>query len=77
MRGILIAKKKITFHEFQQDKVKAYFKELAKRKASTFTDNPVKIMVNLVHGYSDTLMKNFKDFVKSGNFPDLLKYSLK
>ena len=67
------SQEKITFHEFQQDKIKAFFKELPKRKPSTFTNIPVKIMVNLVHVYSHTLMKNFKDFVKSGNFPDLLK----
>ena len=36
---------------------------------------PVKIMVNLVHVYSQVLTNIFSDCVKSGNFPDILKYT--
>ena len=36
---------------------------------------PVKIMFNLVHIYSQVLTNIFSDCVKSGNFPDILKYT--
>ena len=36
---------------------------------------PVKIMVNSVHIYSQVLTNIFNDCVKSGNFPDILKYA--
>ena len=48
-------------------------KELAKNKAIPFKDIPVKIMANSIHVYSHALTKIFNDYVKSGNFPDILK----
>ena len=32
-------------------------------------------MVTLVHEYSQGLTKIFNDYVKKGNFPDILKYA--
>ena len=49
-------------------------KEVPKNKVSTFKDIPVKIMVNSVHIYSHALTNIFNDFVKRGNFPNILKY---
>ena len=36
---------------------------------------PVKIMINSVHIYSEVLTNIFNDCVKSGKFPDVLKYT--
>ena len=36
---------------------------------------PVKIIINLVHIYSKVLTNIFNDCVKSGKFPDVLKYA--
>ena len=44
------------FRQFQQDKVI----RIPKTKALTFKDIVVKIMFNLVHLYSQALMKDFQ-----------------
>ena len=43
--------------------------------ATTFKDIPVKIMVSSIHIYSQVLTNIFNNCVKSGNFPDILKYA--
>lgn len=48
------------FRQFQQDKVIRIIKKLPKTKALTFKDIVVKIMFNLVHLYSQALMKDFQ-----------------
>ena len=35
----------------------------------------MKIMINSIHIYSQILTNIFNDCVKSGNFPDILKYA--
>ena len=53
-------KEKFAFRQFQQDKVIRITEELPKNKVLAFKDIPVKIMFNLVHVYSQALMKNFQ-----------------
>ena len=48
--------------------------QLPKNKFCTFKDIPVKIIDNSDQIYSHALTKIFNDFIKSGNFPDVLKY---
>ena len=50
------------------------FQELPK-KASTFKDILVKIMVNSFYIYSHARMKIFNDCVKSVNFSDILNHA--
>ena len=64
-----------TFCEFKETEIIKTIKEQPKVKDSTFKDIPVKIMVNSVHICSQVLTYILKDCVKSGNFPDFLKYA--
>ena len=45
----------LTFLEFKETEIIKTIKELAKSKANTFKDIPVKIMANSVHIYSQIL----------------------
>ena len=64
-----------TFQEFKETETIKTIKELQKNKASTFKDIPVTIMVYMVHIYSQVLTNIFNNCIKSGNFPDILKYA--
>ena len=75
IREHLNSKEIFTFREFQETEVLKTIKELPKNKASTFKDMPVKIIINSVHIYSKVLTNIFNDCVKSGKFPDVLKYA--
>ena len=69
------SKEIFTFREFKETEIIETIKELPKSKASTFKDIPVKIVVNPVHIYSQVLTNIFNDCVKSGDFPNILKYA--
>ena len=71
----LNSKEIFTFRKFKETEIIKTIRELLKNKASTFKDIQVKIMVNSVHIYSQVLKNIFNDCVKSGNFPDILKYA--
>ena len=51
-------------------------KELTKNKASNFKDILVKSTVNLIHTFSHALMKIFNNCIKSGTFPDVIRYTV-
>ena len=68
-------KEKFAFRYFQQDEVTRMIKELPKDKDLSFKD------ILHLKSYSEWLIYTLKhlqkllnDFVKSGNFPDILKY---
>ena len=66
-------KEKFAFRCFEQDQVIRVIKELAKKKALTFKDIPVKVMFSWVHIFSEGLKKSFfNDCAKSGNFSVVL-----
>ena len=69
------SKEIFTFREFKETEIIKIIKELSKNKASIFKDIPVKIMINSVHVYSQGFTNNSNYYVKSGNFPDTLKYA--
>ena len=63
----------ITFCEFKETEIIKAIKELP---GSTFKDiSLLKIMLNSVHICSQVLSNMFNGCVKSGNFPDLLKFA--
>ena len=64
-----------TFREFKETEIIKTIKELPKNKTSVFKDIPVTIMINSVHIYFQVLTNIFNDCVKSGDFPDILKYA--
>ena len=67
------SKEIFTFREFKESEIIKTIKELPKNKAGTLEDIPVKIMVNVVHIYSQVLTNMCNDCVKSDNFPVILK----
>ena len=69
------SKEIFTFREFKETEIIETIKQLPKNKNRTLKDILVKIMVNLVHIYPQVLTNIFNDCVKSGNFPDILKYA--
>ena len=71
----LNSKEIFTFRVFKETEIIRKIKELLKNKSSTFKDIPVKIMVNSFHINSQVLTNTFNDCMKSGNFPDILKYA--
>ena len=69
------SKEIFTVRDFKETEIIKKIKELSKNKASTFKDTPVKMMINSVYIYSQILKNIFNGCVKSGNFPDILKYA--
>ena len=73
MQKHFTGREKCAFCCFQQEHVIRVITELAKRKALTFKDTPVKVMFSWLHIFSQGLTNFFfNDCAKGGNFPVVL-----